>query len=162
MPESRSRLSTALTRGAARLLRVRWLVRATIGLYRSRLGFVFGSWLLMLEHTGRKTGARRYVVLEVIGRPRPGTYLVGSGFGTRAQWYRNVRADPRVRVPIGGRHRAAATARTLTAEETTAVLGGFAERHPRRWAAVRPVFENILGAPPAGAPMIALELAHRT
>jgi hypothetical protein len=45
---------------AAALLRTRWLVRAPIWLYRARLGFVFRSQLLMLEHRGRKTGARRY------------------------------------------------------------------------------------------------------
>jgi hypothetical protein len=34
---------------AARLLRVRWVVRAPIGLYQARLGFLFGSRLLMLD-----------------------------------------------------------------------------------------------------------------
>jgi hypothetical protein len=58
---------------AARLLRVRWIVRAPVWLYRARLGFVFGSRLLMLEHTGRKTGIRRYVVLEAVDHPDPGT-----------------------------------------------------------------------------------------
>ena len=66
---------------AAGLLRVRWLARAPIGLYRARLGFLLGSRLLMLEHLGRKSGARRYVVLEVVARPRPGTYVVASAFG---------------------------------------------------------------------------------
>jgi hypothetical protein len=59
------------------------LVRAPVGLYRARLGFLLGSRLLMLEHTGRKSGARRYVVLEVVGHPRPRTYVVASGFGGR-------------------------------------------------------------------------------
>jgi hypothetical protein len=56
---------------AAALLRTRWLVRAPIWLYRARLGFVFRPQLLMLEHRGRKTGARRYVVLEIVGHPAP-------------------------------------------------------------------------------------------
>jgi len=60
-------------RGAA-LLQVRWFVRSPIWLYRARLGFVFGSRLLMLEHVGRTSGHRRYVVLEVIARPAPGRY----------------------------------------------------------------------------------------
>jgi hypothetical protein len=46
-------------------------VRAPVWLYRARLGFVFGSRLLMLEHTGRKTGIRRYVVLETVDHPGP-------------------------------------------------------------------------------------------
>ena len=53
----------------ARALRTRWLVRAPINLYRVGLGFLFGTRLLMLEHVGRRTGARRYVVLEVVDRP---------------------------------------------------------------------------------------------
>lgn len=131
---------------AAGLLRARWLARTPIWLYRARLGFLFGSRLLMIEHLGRKSGARRYVVLEVVTHPRPGTYVVASGFGTRAQWFRNVRANPHVRVYAGGRRPASATARLLTSDETAAALAAYAARHPRAWAALKPVFETTLGA----------------
>lgn len=46
---------------------------------------MFGPRLLMLEHTGRKTGILRYVVLEAVDHPDPGTYVVAAGFGDRAQ-----------------------------------------------------------------------------
>ena len=59
---------------------------------------MLGSRLLMLEHVGRKSGARRYVVLEVVGHPTPDSYLVASGFGENAQWFRNIKANPEVRV----------------------------------------------------------------
>jgi deazaflavin-dependent oxidoreductase (nitroreductase family) len=148
---------------AARLLRVRWIVRAPVWLYRARLGFVFGSRLLMLEHTGRKTGIRRYVVLEAVDHPDPVTYIVAAGFGDRAQWLRNVRATPRVRVYAGSRRPVPTTARPLTSEETAAALTAYARRHPRAWAALRPVFENTLGAridsDGTSLPMIALDLA---
>lgn len=62
----------------------RGIVRAPVWLCRARLGFAFGSRLLMLEHAGRKTGIRRYVVLEAAGHPDPGTYRVAAGFGDRA------------------------------------------------------------------------------
>jgi deazaflavin-dependent oxidoreductase (nitroreductase family) len=150
---------------AARLLRTRWIVRAPVWLYRARLGFVFGSRLLMLEHTGRKTGIRRHVVLEVVDHPDPGTYIVAAGFGDRAQWLRNVRASPRVRVYAGSRRPAPATARQLTPQEAAAALTAYARRHPRAWAALRPVFETTLGARidsgGTSLPMIALELAGR-
>ena len=107
---------------AARLLRVRRIVRAPIWLYRARLGFVFGSRLLMLEHTGRKTGIRRYVILEAVGHPDPAAYIVAAGFGSRAQWLQNVRACPRVRVYAGGRRPVPATARPLDSQETAAAL----------------------------------------
>ncbi|MGH3210902.1 MAG: nitroreductase family deazaflavin-dependent oxidoreductase [Trebonia sp.] len=150
---------------AARLLRVRWIVRAPVWLYRARLGLVFGSRLLMLEHTGRKTGVRRYVVLEVVDHPAPGTFIVAAGFGDRAQWLRNVRARPAVRVYAGSRRPAPATARPLTSQEAAAALTAYAHAHPRAWAALRPVFENTLGARIASdgtsLPMIALDLSDR-
>jgi hypothetical protein len=52
--------STAIGRIGARVLANRALMRAPIWLYRARLGFLFGSRTLMLEHIGRKSGARRY------------------------------------------------------------------------------------------------------
>lgn len=148
---------------AAGLLRVRWIVRAPIWLYRARLGFLFGSRLLMLEHTGRKSGARRYVVLEIVDHPQPGTYVVVSGFGSRAQWLRNVQVNPRVRVYAGGRKPALATARLMTSEEAAAALKAYAGRHPRAWAALKPVFEATLGAriddQGTSLPMVMLDLA---
>lgn len=147
----------------ARLLGVRRLVRAPIFLFRARLGFLLGSRLLMLEHIGRKSGARRYALLEVVDHSRPGTYLVASGFGTRAQWYRNVRANPRVRVYVGGHSPVPATARLLSADERDAALAAYAARYPRTWATLRPVFEATLGARIDGKetslPVIALEVA---
>lgn len=51
-------------RWLARLLRTRGVVRAPVALYRMRLGWVLGPRLVMLEHRGRITGLRRFVVLE--------------------------------------------------------------------------------------------------
>src|SRR5215469_7567003 len=96
------------------MAKTRWLVRAPIRLYRARLGFVLGSRFLMLEHVGRSSGLRRYVVLEIIGRPSPGTFVVASGFGTRAQWFRNVRANPAVRIYLRSGKPVTATARLLS------------------------------------------------
>jgi deazaflavin-dependent oxidoreductase (nitroreductase family) len=147
---------------AARLLRVRWIVRAPVWLYRARLGFVFGSRLLILEHTGRETGIRRYVVLEAVDHPDPHTYIVAAGFGDRAQWLSNVRSTPAsasAQVPAAQRR----PPRPLTSEETAAALTAYTRRHPRAWAALRPVFENTLGAriesDGTSLPMIALDLA---
>ena len=96
---------------AARLLRVRRIVRAPIWLYRARLGFVFGSRLLMLEHTGRKTGIRRYVILEAVGHPDPAAYIVAAGFGSRPVAAERPGLPPRPRLrrwpPPGPGHRTA-------------------------------------------------------
>lgn len=154
--------SNALTRGAARILRSRRLMRAPIWLYRAHLGFVLGSRFLMLEHIGRKSGATRQVVLEVFGHPDPDTYIVVSGLGTRSQWFRNVQADSRVRVSVGGHHRVTGKARLLTQEETDEALRSYAERHPGAWRKFKPTLEETLGSPitdhDTPLPMVALHL----
>jgi deazaflavin-dependent oxidoreductase (nitroreductase family) len=130
---------------AGRLLRVRWVVRAPIWLFRARLGLLFGKRMLMLEHIGRKTGARRYVVLEVVAHPNPRTYVVASGFGERAQWLRNVRSNPNVRVVVGSAPPQPATARVLDQTEARSALETYARSHPIAWRSLRPVFESTLG-----------------
>lgn len=142
----------------ARALTTRWIVRGPIQIYRAGLGFLFGSRMLMLEHRGRKTGARRFVVLEVVDRPAPGEYVVVAGFGERAQWYRNILADPSVRVSCGLRRNMAATAVPMTDEESAATLRGYAERHPRAWANLRATIEAAVGHPVEGLPMVRLRI----
>lgn len=63
--------ASASARVAAQLLHVRWFVRAPIWIYRARLGVLFGSRLLMLEHIGRSTGHRRHIVVESARGPAP-------------------------------------------------------------------------------------------
>ncbi|MBF6467850.1 nitroreductase family deazaflavin-dependent oxidoreductase [Nocardia beijingensis] len=77
-----------MTSIGARLLRTRWFVRAPITLFRARLGFLFGGRLLLLEHTGRRSGRARYVALETVVRPSRDRVVIASGFGTQAQWFR--------------------------------------------------------------------------
>jgi len=131
----------------ARILRSRTLMRAPIWIYRARAGAIFGSRLLMLEHIGRKSGARRYVVLEVVDHPTHGSYVVASGFGEKAQWFRNISANPRVRVYAGSRAPTPATARIMVQHEADRALSAYADRHPRAWERFRPVLEHTLGSP---------------
>ncbi|NKY89580.1 nitroreductase family deazaflavin-dependent oxidoreductase [Nocardia veterana] len=139
-------------------------MRAPIQLYRARLGFLFGSRMLMLEHIGRKSGARRYVVLEVIDHPEPDTYVVVSGFGTRAQWFRNLQVHPSGRVWTGLRAAVPAAARVLNSEEAAASLQSYITRHRRAWNALKPAIENTFGAAidetAPGIPMVELRLDH--
>lgn len=151
--------SSWAARAAAGMLRTRWLVRSPVWLYRARLGILLGPRFVMLEHTGRKSGARRHVVLEVV-QHGAGSYVVVSGFGERAQWLRNVRAEPRVRVYALSRKPATAVARVLPPAEAADVLAGYAARHPRAWAAMEPVLRDTLGGaadPGSLLPVVALE-----
>jgi deazaflavin-dependent oxidoreductase (nitroreductase family) len=135
------------TSATARLLRSRRLMRAPIWIYKARAGALLSSRLLMLEHIGRKSGARRDVVLEVVDHPTPETFIVASGFGSKAQWLRNIEANPRVRIYAGIRARADATARVLDQHEADSVLAAYRDRHPRAWAQFKPVLEETLGGP---------------
>jgi deazaflavin-dependent oxidoreductase (nitroreductase family) len=140
-------LSAGLATVGARVLSNRFLMRAPIWIYQAGAGRVLGSRLLMLEHTGRKSGIRRNVVLEVIGHPAHNSYLVAAGFGERAQWFRNIKVNPRVSVHTGGHASAAATARIVTQQEADRALANYADRHPRAWERFRPILEKTLGEP---------------
>lgn len=146
------------TRLAAQLLRTRWFARAPLLLYRAHLGFLVGSRLIMVEHVGRRTGARRSVVLEVVDHPAPDTYLVASGFGTRSQWFRNVQADPEVRIWAGRAAAVPASARTVGPADAAEAVGHYRQRHARTWSALRSVFEETLGAPVEQLPIVAFTL----
>ncbi|WP_145227089.1 nitroreductase family deazaflavin-dependent oxidoreductase [Rudaeicoccus suwonensis] len=113
-----------------RLLTTRWLVRSPLPLYRHGFGWILGSRFLMLEHRGRVSGEPRHVVLECVQRLDTTTIFVASGFGSSAQWYRNIVADPAVRVSIGTLRDVPGVAVPLDAPESARVLGEYAQRHP--------------------------------
>ena len=120
----------------------RLLFRAPIWLYRARLGFLMGGRFLMLEHTGRTSGRTRYTVLEVVRYDRQaGTYVVASGWGERADWFRNVMRAPEVVVSSGFRRRPGRALR-LSPELAERELCDYARRHP---AAFRALSRMMLG-----------------
>lgn len=106
------------------------LARAPIPLFQHGVGWLLGTRLALLEHRGRVSGLARQVVLEVVAR-RPGHLTVVSGYGPRAQWYRNILADPQVRVWNGRLRGVTAVATPLPAEDALAILQGYRRRHPR-------------------------------
>nr|WP_245849307.1 nitroreductase family deazaflavin-dependent oxidoreductase [Mycobacterium palustre] len=122
-------------------------MRAPVWLYKARAGALFGSRFVMVEHVGRKSGAPRHAVLEVVDHPAPDRYVVASGFGPKAQWFLNIRANPRVRVYAGSRAPRPAAARVLDQQEADRTLAAYRARHPRAWKKMRPVLEETLGAP---------------
>lgn len=106
----------------------RWLLRAPIPVFR-RAGPLLGPRFVLLEHRGRRSGQLRYVVLEVVHR-EPGALVVISGYGPTAQWYRNIAADPKVRIWCGGIRHAEAKAEPMCAEHGTAILESYRHHHP--------------------------------
>jgi deazaflavin-dependent oxidoreductase (nitroreductase family) len=89
-----SRASAVASRPTQRF--PRWFLRAPELIFRLRLSFLAPT-LVMLVTTGRRTGRRRPVVLDVARRERDGLWVL-AGDGTQARWVRNLIADPRVGV----------------------------------------------------------------
>lgn len=120
----------------------RALVRAPILVYRCGFGWVFGRRLVLLTHIGRTTGRPRHVVLEVVGRgPTAGSYVVASGYGVRAQWFRNVVAHPEVTYQVGRRRRDG-WAYPLPSAESGRGLAEYAARRPRAAAGLMRMLDH--------------------
>lgn len=124
--------TVGIDRWAARLLRTRWVVRAPIPLFRAGLGWLFGGRLMLVEHLGRTSGQPRYVVLEVIER-EANAIRVASGYGTRAQWLKNLAATPAARLWVGRSKGVPATSRILPDSDAAAVLARYARVHTDAW-----------------------------
>ena len=98
-------------------------------LYSVGLGPLVGRVVLLLTTTGRRTGLPRVTPLQY--EEVDGVYYVGSMRGTRADWFRNLVADPDVEVRVKSR-------RFRGVAEPITDSGGVAdfielrlERHPR-------------------------------
>ena len=125
----------------------RSIARAPIVLYRMGLGGLLGRRFVLLEHRGRHSGLIRQVVLETLSIA-PDMIHVVSGYGWSAQWLRNVRADPRVRVTCGSARPRGARALILQPDEAVTVLEDYRRRHP--------LAARVLG-PALGLPRLAAD-----
>lgn len=121
------------------LARLGW--RAPIWLYRLGLGRLLGKRFVLLNHIGRKSGQLRQAVVEVVDHnPETGAYIVASGFGEKADWYKNVMANPELTIQVGRRFMAVRAER-LPLPQATAAMLEYNRRHP---AALR-TLAGILG-----------------
>lgn len=108
----------------------RYLWRAPIVIYSLKLGWMFGGRLLLLKHTGRKSGEVRKAVLEVVNHdPHGKWYMVASGFGKESNWYRNILATPSTKITVKTKEYDA-FALVLPLEEAKVVLKNYSERNP--------------------------------
>lgn len=123
--------SPAKPRGA-----LKWGYNLPIWLYRLRLGWLLGHRFLLLTHQGRKTGKRRYTVLEVVHYDRATREsAVLSAYGERADWYQNITANSALEVQTGG-SRYAPEYRLLDVGERLAALKIYQRRFRRAFHAV--------------------------
>jgi deazaflavin-dependent oxidoreductase (nitroreductase family) len=114
-------------------------------LYAADLGWLLGHRFLALRHRGRRTGRTYTTVLEVVRwRADASEAVVVSGFGPRAQWYRNVLAGGAEEVRIG-RARFEPDVRVLPAAEAIAVLADYERRARLAAPLVRAVLGRLVG-----------------
>lgn len=124
---------------------LRRLFRAPVWLYRGRCGWLLGHRFLLLIHTGRRSGLRRYTVLEIADyRPQIPEAVVVSGWGRDADWLRNLATTPQPEVIIGT-HRFIASYRLLGLEEATTVIHGYERRNRWMLPVIRAVLSRLLG-----------------
>ena len=85
----------------------------------------------MIEHRGRRSGSLYHTVVEVVGRnPDENEWIVTSGYGPHADWYRNLKADGLQAVWIGStRHRA--SVRFLDNVEAGGVMKAYERARPK-------------------------------
>lgn len=127
-----------------------YLFRVPVHLYRWRLGRLFGQRLLLLTHTGRRTGLRRQTVLEIVEYRQEGPEVVViNGFGPDSDWLRNIEAKPDEEVTVGSQH-FAASHRFLGEEEAMKVIQDYEHRNRLIAPAVRAGLSWLLGWPYRG------------
>lgn len=109
--------------------RVLW---APVHLFRWHLGFLFGDRFVLIGHLGRRSGTQHQVVVEVVDHDLgAGEYVVCSGTGPAADWYRNLCAAPAPRIQVGSRAWRPAQ-RLLDRQEAAECFRRYEAAHPPR------------------------------
>lgn len=74
----------------------KFMFKAPIYLWRLGLSPLLGQVMVVMTHTGRKSGLPRHTMAEY--HTYQGHKYVPCAFGERSQWYKNMVADPRVTI----------------------------------------------------------------
>jgi deazaflavin-dependent oxidoreductase (nitroreductase family) len=78
--------------------RMKYIQKLHRVLYAVGLGPLVGKIILLLTTTGRKTGLKRVTPLQY--EEINGSYYLGAARGLKADWVRNIQADPQVEVRV--------------------------------------------------------------
>ena len=106
---------------------VKKLYKTPILLYRLGLGKLFGSYILILSTTGRKTNKTHHTPVEYF--LHEGKYYIISGFGVQPDWYKNIMENPQVTIQ-NGYERICATARAPKTDEEWEAVHLYLTRSP--------------------------------
>lgn len=105
------------------------ILHAPVWLFRARLGFLLGKRIVMLEHQGRRSGKLRQTPLEVV-QHEGDSYIICSGTGPNADWYRNIRVSPALGLWVGSR-RHQVEQRFLEDTEAATAFARYEAAHPK-------------------------------
>ena len=82
----------------------KWFLKTPGLLFRAKLGFLFGERFLLITHVSRRSGRTFHTPLEVVVHDtETAEYIVCSGTGPNADWYRNITAQPVASVQVKNR-----------------------------------------------------------
>lgn len=118
----------------------RLLARLPILLFRWNLEWILGKRFLLLYHLGRKSGILRQVVVEVL-RHDQGVWILASGWGEKADWYKNLLKSPKTSIKTGGQV-LNVRAEFLDQIQAERELEVYARRHPIASRALLRVFRT--------------------
>ena len=106
-----------------------------VPLYVHKMGLggwerLIGAEWMLIATTGRKSGKRREAMVDVMDYDKStDTYYIEAAYGARADWFKNIKANP-VFVAQVGRWKFQAQARELNAADTGEMLVRFFRRKP--------------------------------
>lgn len=123
-------MTTGTTKGNPPRGILRLFLRLPVWLFRLHLGWLLLGRFVMFRHVGRNSGLPRYTVVEVVRHDRAtGAYIIASGWGEKADWFRNIQKTPQVLLYTGWRQFEAIATR-LSLEDAVQELCDYAQRHP--------------------------------
>jgi deazaflavin-dependent oxidoreductase (nitroreductase family) len=102
--------------------------KAPITLCRLGLAPLIGHILMLITHTGRKSGQPRRTMVEF--HKLDGRKYVAAAYGPRAQWVKNIQADPYVTIQTADGIERMKVTRVTDDEELMAVCQRFMQRDP--------------------------------
>lgn len=106
-----------------------------VPMFMHKLGFggwerLIGAQWMLLTTTGRKSGKRRQTLVDVMDYDKTtDTYYIEAAYGSHADWFKNIQANPVFEAQVG-RRKFNAQAEILTEGDTGEMLVQFFRRKP--------------------------------
>jgi deazaflavin-dependent oxidoreductase (nitroreductase family) len=121
---------THIEQEPGRLLRA--INRLPTWFFKLHLSRLLGSRFAMITHRGRKSGLHHTVITETAeGSVESGRVVYIVAYGTRAQWYKNLKASPAVSIEIAGKVYHAPRHEFLDRRATEHAIASYWEKYPK-------------------------------